>query len=62
MKPTITRVGDKITRIRFKDEGNHYPKYAAIINAMPDDKSKRDWLSHGIVLEAADGWVEVRPV
>lgn len=62
MKATITRVGDKITRIRFKITDS-YPlaQHASIVNMMPDDQARREWLAKSHNIAIADGWVEVTP-
>lgn len=60
-KPTITRVGERIVKIRFEvtcDKPFH--QYLSILDDMPDDKAKRAWMSgpsHN--LHIVDGWAEV---
>jgi len=62
-KPTITRVGDRIVRIRFEvtcDKPFH--QYLSILNDMPDDKAKREWIAGATeMVVSLDGWAEVTP-
>jgi hypothetical protein len=62
-KPLVTRVGDRIVRIRFEvtcDKPFH--QYLSILNDMPDDKAKREWIA-GVteMVVGLDGWAEVTP-
>lgn len=60
-KPLVTRVGERIVRIRFEvtcDKPFH--QYLSILNDMPDDKAKREWIASGTQLVVGlDGWAEV---
>ena len=62
-KPTITRVGERIVRIRFEvtwDKPFH--QYLSILEDMPDDKAKRAFLANGTQLAVGwNGWAEVTP-
>ena len=62
-KPTITRVGERITKIRF--EVNPYIKphiqHLAIVDSMPADQALREWRSKGHDIAIVDGWAEVTP-
>lgn len=62
-KPTITRVGERITRIRFEVTCDKpYHQYLSVLNDIPDDEAKREWMSGGGELVIGlDGWAEVTP-
>lgn len=62
-KPLVTRVGERIVRIRFEvtcDKPFH--QYLSILDDMPDDKAKREWIA-GVteMVVGVDGWAEVVP-
>ena len=61
---TVTRAGDRITKIRFKMEGDKpLHQYNVILAELPDDKAKWMWLAqkHDIRV-GEDGFAEVRPL
>ena len=63
MKPTITRVGERITRIRFEvTSSKPHLQYLSILDTIPDDKSKREWMRNSTAITITDGWAEVTPV
>ena len=62
-KPLVARVGDRITRIRFRLEGDKpLVQYVAIVNELPNDTAKRLWMSQKQDLRVDGEWVEVRPL
>lgn len=63
MKPTITRVGERIVRIRFEVTCDKpVSQYRSILNDMPDDKAKREWMRlNSKLVIGPDGWAEVTP-
>ena len=64
MMTTVTRSGDRITRIRFEVAGDKpFHQYLSILNDIPDDKAKREWIASATeMVVGLDGWAEVRPV
>lgn len=59
-KATVQRSADRITRIRFRLEGGRpMTQYQAIIDSMPDDKAKREWIARPKNFDVFDRWVEV---
>ena len=61
-KPLVTRVGERIVRIRFELECDKpYNQYLSIVNSMPDDRARREWLAKGHDITIVDGWAEVTP-
>ena len=62
-KPTITRVADRIVKIRYRLEGDKpLVQYHAILAELPNDAAKRAWMACRQDLHVVDGWVEVRPL
>ena len=60
---TVTRSGDRITRIRFRLEGDRpLAQYHAIIAELPDDEAKKKWMSQKQDIRVDGEWAEVRPI
>jgi len=60
---TVSRAGDRITKIRFQVTSDKpFHQYLSILNDMPDDKAKREWIA-GVtqLVVGVDGWAEVTP-
>ena len=58
---TVSRAGNRITRIRFRLEGDKpLVQYHAIIAELPDDEAKKKWLSRKQDIRVDGEWVEVR--
>jgi len=62
-KPTITRIGERTTRIRFELEGDDRPylQFQRVLSKVPDDTAKRAWMGMPIDIKVVDGWAEVTP-
>lgn len=59
-KPTITRVGDKIVRIRFKiQDGSAILQHADIVNQLPRDNARSEWIKKAKKFDIVGGYVEV---
>jgi hypothetical protein len=62
MKPTITRVGERIVKIRFEVTCDKpLIQYHSILYSLPDDQARREWMSRPFNIAIADGWAEVTP-
>ena len=60
---TVTRSGDRITRIRFEVAGDKpLVQYHAILSELPDDAARKAWMALPKDITIVDGWAEVRPV
>jgi len=60
---TISRAGDRITKIRFEITCDKpHIQHLAIVDSMPDDQARRDWLAKTHSIAIVDGWAEVVPV
>jgi hypothetical protein len=55
---TVTRVGERITKIRFEVHAKPLIEYAAIVAKIPDGKAKREWLAKPVAIDIKDGWAE----
>ncbi len=61
-KPTITRIGERIVRIRFEVKGmSAILQHASIVNELPRDKARSEWISTEKKFNVSDGWAEVTP-
>ena len=59
-KATVSRSADRITRIRFQVEGDRpMIEYQIVVDSMPDDKAKREWIARPNNFDVVDGWAEV---
>jgi len=59
---TVSRAGDRITRIRFKLQGDKpLVEYHAILAELPDDAARKAWVALPKDIAIVDGWAEVTP-
>jgi hypothetical protein len=61
-KPLVTRVGDRIVRIRFKiKDSSAILQHASIVDQLPRDKTRSEWIVTEKKFDVIDGWAEVTP-
>ena len=61
MKPTITRIGDEISSVRFRITSEKpWHEYQSIMALVPDSPAKRKWLAERQDMKINDGVAEVK--
>jgi len=61
-KPTITRVGERIVKIRFKiKDSSAILQHSGIVDQLPRDKARSEWIATEKKFSVVDGWAEVTP-